>query len=104
MLPYHTRRLVLPNMSLYYSFHFRGQSCRLSGKFFQKLFQTSQAGIDRASNSALMGALRFCNIRFAHAKKIVRINPLALLYRKFGKTFINYLTLIICGKAAPSIA
>lgn len=50
------------NMSLYYSFHFQGQSCRLSGKFFQKLFQTSQAGIDRTSNSALMDALRFCNI------------------------------------------
>lgn len=50
------------NMSLYYSFHFRGQSCRLSGKFFQKLFQTSQAGINRTSNSALMDALRFCNI------------------------------------------
>ena len=50
------------NMSLYYSFHFWGQSCRLSGKFFQKFFQTSQASIDRTSNSALMDALRFCNI------------------------------------------
>ena len=57
-----THWTCLPNMSLYYSFHFRGQSCRLSGKFFQKLFQTSQAGIDRTSNSALMDALRFCNI------------------------------------------
>ena len=73
----------------YYSFHFRGQSCRLSGKFFQKLFQTSQAGIDRASNSALMGALRFCNIRFAHAKKIVRINPIPLFLRQRGKCLIQ---------------
>ena len=32
-----------------------------------------------------------CNVRLTHAKKKVCIDPLALLYRKFGKTFINQL-------------
>lgn len=82
-------RLVSPNMSLYYSFHFRGQSCRLSGYFFQKFFQAPQTGIDRAGDSALISTFRFCDFRLAHAVKIVCVNPVPLFLRQRGKCLIQ---------------
>lgn len=79
--PPHPPGLSRRIMSLYYTFHFRGQSCRLSGYFFQKFFQTPQTGIDRAGDSALMSAFRFCNFRLAHTEKKVCVNPVPLFFR-----------------------
>ena len=86
--PPHPPGLSRRIMSLYYTFHFRGQSCRLSGYFFQKFFQTPQTGIDRAGDSALMSAFRFCNFRLAHTEKKVCVNPVPLFFRQRGKRLI----------------
>ena len=67
-------RLVLPkNMSLYYSVHFAGQSCRLSENFFEIFFQVMQPGFDRTGDPAFMRPLCFGNVRFAHTKEEMRV-------------------------------
>ena len=49
------------NMSLYYSVHFSGQSCRLLENFLKIFFQTAQSGFNRTSNPAFMRSLCFGN-------------------------------------------
>ena len=77
------------NMSLYYSVHFSGQSCRLSENFFEIFFQAAQSGFDRTGDPALMRPLCFGNVRFAHSKEEMCVNPLALFLWQHGKPFVE---------------
>ena len=81
-------RLVPPNMSLYYSFHF-GHYFRGLFPIFLKLFQTPKSALDSFMHRADAGALALCNFRKAHAEQEMRGDPVSLFLRQGSKRLIQ---------------